>query len=76
MSVDPKFINPYNTAESKLEPLLTVDDVSRLLNISKAALYQMTSRREIPYFKVGNRLRFRQSVIEQWLRAQEVESGS
>ncbi|HQG56390.1 MAG TPA: helix-turn-helix domain-containing protein [Bacteroidales bacterium] len=47
---------------------LTVNDVSQILKISKGAVYNMTSTRQIPYFKKCGRVYFDRSEIDEWIR--------
>lgn len=55
--------------------LLTTQEVCELLKISKGYLYWLTHQKKIPYIKMQGHLRFRNSAIDNWLRAQEVRSG-
>ncbi len=48
--------------------LLTVADVSQMLNISKGAIYNMTSTRQIPFFKKRGRVYFDRQEIDEWIR--------
>ena len=47
---------------------LTVSDVSQMLKISKGAVYNMTSTRQIPFFKKGRRVYFDKKEIDEWIR--------
>ncbi|MCK5138067.1 MAG: helix-turn-helix domain-containing protein [Bacteroidales bacterium] len=49
--------------------LLTVEDVSKMLNISKGAIYNMTSARQIPFFRRGGRIYFDRVEIDEWIRS-------
>jgi excisionase family DNA binding protein len=53
-----------------VEPLLTVEETSKILNVKKETLYTWAYRRQIPSQKVGKALRFRRDDIEAWLKAQ------
>lgn len=53
--------------------LLTVDEVTQLLKLSKGAVYQMIARREIPYLKMGRRVRFDKTEISTWINKQRVK---
>ncbi|MFC1717288.1 helix-turn-helix domain-containing protein [Candidatus Poribacteria bacterium] len=55
--------------------LLTTQEVCELLKISKGYLYWLTHQKKIPHIKMMGHLRFRESAIDNWLRAQEVRSG-
>ena len=46
---------------------LTVTDVVDLTGLSKHTIYQYTKHQRIPYFKVGNLLRFRRDEINAWM---------
>ena len=54
--------------------ILTLDEISKYLKISKSTIYMLTSNSRIPHFKVGKQLRFRKSGIDKW--ADELESTS
>jgi excisionase family DNA binding protein len=47
---------------------LTVGDVSQMLKLSKGAVYNMTSTRQIPFFKKCGRVYFDRSEIDEWIR--------
>ena len=47
--------------------LLTIDDLSKFLKVSKQAIYDLVYTEKIPYTKVGNRLRFREDLIHAWI---------
>ncbi|KXK28788.1 MAG: putative phage transcriptional regulator [Candidatus Brocadia sinica] len=52
--------------------LLTIDDLSEILKIKKDTLYQFTSRRKIPFIKIGNQVRFSLEQVETYLRENTV----
>ena len=75
----------HTTAKHRLEGissadlssrLLTTQEVCELLKISKGYLYWLTHQKKIPHIKMMGHLRFRHSDIDNWLREQEVRSGS
>lgn len=51
---------------------LTVEECSLLTNYTVHWLHQLTSRREIPHFKKGNRVYFSKKAIERWLQSNPV----
>ncbi len=57
---------PIRTVSDK--ELLTVKDVSQMLNLSKGAIYNMTSAQRIPFFKNGGRVYFDRKAINEWVR--------
>ena len=53
------------------EPLMTVKDVARLLNVGERWVYDSMNKAEgIPHFKVGHYVRFRRTDILDWLERQ------
>lgn len=64
------------SVDTKLEKLLTVQEISELLNVPKSYVYWLTHQKKIPHLKIQGHLRFRQSHIEAWLRSQEVSDVS
>jgi excisionase family DNA binding protein len=47
-------------------PLLTVAEVAALLRVEVSTIYVWTSKRRIPFRKVGGRLRFDREEILRW----------
>lgn len=50
--------------------LWNVADVGRYLRISASSIYKMTARHaavRVPHIRIGGKLRFRQSDVDQWL---------
>ena len=56
--------------------LLTVKDISTLLNIKEKTIYQWTSMNQIPFMKINGCLRFDQDEINEWLKNARQESVS
>ncbi len=52
-----------------MEETLNVEQVARFLGLKKGTLYNMISRRVIPYHKVGRRVLFRRTEIETWFES-------
>jgi excisionase family DNA binding protein len=48
--------------------ILTVEEVAQKLGLEKATVYNMTSKRQIPYFKSGGRIYFDRVQLTQWIR--------
>jgi len=54
------------------QPLLTVDDVARLLQFTKKGVYSLVEHRRIPFIKISNRVRFSRADVLEWLRENRV----
>lgn len=58
-----------------LKPILTVDEVSRYLDLSPDYIYKMTHNREIPHYKPsGKKLYFKREEIDEWVLRHKVLS--
>lgn len=62
--------------QSKPDEILNIKQVAELLNLSVPTLYGKTANREIPHSKMGKRLYFKRSEIEQWLSQGKVKTNS
>lgn len=52
--------------------ILTIKEVSKLLKVPVDCLYNMTSKKQIPYFKVNRLLRFdKEKVLEHFMKAED-----
>ncbi len=49
------------------EKLITIKDVMELLSISRPTVYRLMDKGDIPSYKIGNQLRFKQSEIEAYI---------
>jgi len=52
---------------TNMEKLLSPEELGELLNVSIHTIYQWTSKRHIPYIKVGKLVRFDTHEILEWL---------
>lgn len=48
---------------------LNVDQAAHFLGLKKGTLYNMISRKAIPYHKVGRRVLFREAELEAWFES-------
>ena len=75
--IDSGNLMSYHSGDTEGETrdrLLTVKDVSGLLNVPRSYVYSLTHRKQIPHLKIGGHLRFRESAVQAWLASQEVPS--
>lgn len=54
--------------------LLTIRDVSQILQISSQTLYKMIEAGEIPAIRIGNQWRFEEEQLYQWIRQSATNS--
>lgn len=55
------------------DKILTIPEVSAYLKISKAKIYMMIQRKEIPHIKIARNVRVRESDLVKWLEKQTVK---
>jgi excisionase family DNA binding protein len=54
-----------------MEKLLTISQVSELLQVKKNTLYSWVFTKKIPFLKINGALRFKEKVISNWVDEQE-----
>ena len=54
-----------------MDEILTFEEVTEYLKLSKSKLYGLAQQRKIPVSKVGRTWRFRKASIDAWLERQE-----
>ncbi len=55
-----------------MEEPLNVDQAARFLGLKKGTVYNMVSRKLIPYHKVGSRVLFTQAELKVWFQSTSV----
>jgi excisionase family DNA binding protein len=53
--------------------LMNIDELSQYLGIKKSSLYSLVEKREIPYYKIGRLVRFKEADIGAWLAGLKFE---
>jgi excisionase family DNA binding protein len=53
-----------------MEELLTLEELSKCLKISKPTLYKMLEKGRIPALKIANQWRFKKDEINIWIEKQ------
>ena len=73
-----KLISEKEQVKSEIpnDELMTVEDVADYLKISFSAVYQLTSRKEIPFMKKGKRLYFKKNELCQWVEQESNKPSS
>lgn len=62
-----------SNAQNKMKAYFTPDELAEYLAISKATVYRLVNKRQLPFNKVGGMLRFRKDDIERYLEAGRIE---
>ena len=64
-------MKPVEVAEETRPRVMTVTELAQYLRISKASVYRLVRRKQIPASNVGRQLRFRRDAIDHWLEEKE-----
>ena len=54
-----------------MEKLLTIEQLSELIQVSKSTIYHWTHTGYVPHYKLPKGLRFRGSEIEYWIKRKQ-----
>jgi len=57
-----------NSIMKKFDEILTIQELSNYLKISKSTLYKLVREDKIPGQKVGRHWRFHRDAIDKWLK--------
>lgn len=52
--------------------LLTVDEASHYLGLTKTTLYTWTCQKKIPHVKIGRALRFDKVELDSWIESKKI----
>jgi excisionase family DNA binding protein len=59
-----------------MQKLLTVEEIAEYLQVMPSTIYQWTHQRFIPHVKLGNRVRFRMSQVDRWIKRRAKDGRS
>ena len=51
--------------------IMTADELAAYLKVSRATVYSLFKRRNLPGFRIGTEYRFRRQDIDEWIEARE-----
>ncbi|MCL5421036.1 MAG: helix-turn-helix domain-containing protein [Nitrospirae bacterium] len=60
----------------KASKILTIEELSDYLKISKSTLYKLVREGKVPSQKIGRHWRFHKDAIESWLKNEAPTSGT
>lgn len=69
-----KLILRISGTEENKDELLTVEEVSKLLNLSVATIYTKVCKKEIPFNKKGKRIYFYRHEVMEWIKSGRVKT--
>jgi len=62
--------------KSKIETLLTIEEVAAILQLPRETAYKYARNQTIPAFKVGRHWRFEPNDIQKFMSAQKKEAAA
>ena len=60
--------------DERKDEILTIDELSSYLKISKSTLYKLAREGKVPRQKVGRHWRFRKQAIDRWLEEMHADA--
>lgn len=69
LAVDVRALKSRTMNDKPADEIGGLDLAVEITGLARRTLYKLTHRREIPHRRVGGRLYFRRSELEQWLDA-------
>jgi len=61
---------------SQAKEILNVAEAAKFLDLEVGYLYQLTSKREIPYYRPGRKIYFKKSELEAWITSKRMATKS
>jgi excisionase family DNA binding protein len=55
--------------------IMTANEVAELLRVHKSTIYRLLKAGKLPSFRMGTDYRFSRQAIDEWRKAQEVQSA-
>ncbi len=65
----------FQTSKKSEAELLTIEEATKFLHLSKPTLYSKVSRNEIPYMKKGKRLYFSTEELTEFIKSGKVKTN-
>jgi excisionase family DNA binding protein len=62
-----------SNADNRIRACFTPDEMADFLAISKATVYRLVGKRQLPFIKIGGVLRFKKADIEKYLESGRVD---
>ena len=57
------------------DPILTIPQVAKYLQLSRSKVYYLASKKQLPHLKLGKNIRVRLSDLQKWLNQQTEKFG-
>lgn len=71
VAVNRALSNRANTPPAPEKDLMTIKEASQFTGFTVGSIYQMVSKKQVPYMKVSKRLHFSKKALAQWIATGE-----
>jgi excisionase family DNA binding protein len=61
-------ITSDTTSENSSPEIMTVDQMSKYLQISRPTAYELIHQKKFPTFRIGNAVRISKKLLDQWIQ--------
>jgi len=58
-----------------MQKLLSIMETASLLGVSSSLLYKLTERKEMPNIRIGGRILFSESILDEWVKGKTIQGG-
>lgn len=58
-----------------MEQMIGVSQVAEILGVKEHTIRQWVHQKKLPFYKIGRLVKFRESDIEEWIKARNTEPG-
>lgn len=59
----------------KMKNYLKIKELCELIDITLSKARSLVFHKKIPYYKVGNEIRFKASEVEEWIAERKIQEG-
>lgn len=70
------FVGGATTSMSESREVMNIRQASQYLGVSRDTLYRYISEGVIPAFKLGNRWKFRKTILDRWMERKMSQAKS
>lgn len=71
-----RFVGGVTTSMSESREVMNIRQASQYLGVSRDTLYRYINEGVIPAFKLGNRWKFRKTILDRWMERKMSQAKS
>jgi excisionase family DNA binding protein len=66
-------LNPSDTINVE-EKTMDIIELANYIKVAKTSIYGLTNQKKIPYYKLGKKLHFKKSEIDEWIFSKRIKT--